>query len=52
MFFAHDECGFSSMGICTILGNQYGIKGQNYVALLNGSEMSASFHCRNFVLGL
>ena len=27
-----------------ILGNGYGIQGQNYVALLLGSEMSAGFH--------
>ena len=36
--------GFSSMGTCAILENGYGIQGQNYVALLLGSEMSVGFH--------
>ena len=36
----------------TILGNGYGIQGQNYVALLQGSEMTAGFHFRNLILGI
>ena len=39
-------------GVGAILGNGYGIEGQNYVALLQGSEMSAGFHYRSFVLGI
>ena len=35
-----------------ILGSGYGIQGQNYVALLQGSEMSAGFHSRNLILGI
>ena len=35
-----------------ILGKGYGNQGQNFVALLQGSEMPAGFHHRNSVLGL
>ena len=35
-----------------ILLNGYGTEGQNYVALLLGSEISAEFHCRNLILGI
>ena len=35
-----------------ILGNGYGIKRQNYVALLWGSEISAGFHSRGFILSM
>ena len=35
-----------------ILGNGYGTEGQNYVALLLGSEISAEFHYRNLILGI
>ena len=34
------------------VGNGYGIYRQNYVALLQGSEMSAGLHCRNLMLGI
>ena len=34
-----------------ILGNGYGIKGRNYVALLQGSEISAELQFRNLILG-
>ena len=30
-----------------ILGNGYGIQGQNDVAILQGSEITAGFHYRN-----
>ena len=33
-----------------ILGNGYGIQGQNDVALLQGSEITAGFHYRNWIL--
>ena len=35
-----------------ILENRYGIQGQNYVALLQGSEMTADFHYKNFILSV
>ena len=35
-----------------ILGKGYGNQGQNFVALLQRSEMPAGFHHRNSVLGL
>ena len=35
-----------------ILGNGYGIQGQNYVALLQRSEMPPGFHPRNLILGI
>ena len=35
-----------------ILENGYGILGQNYVALLQGSGMAARFHSRNLILGI
>ena len=35
-----------------ILGDRYEIYGQNYVALLQGSEMSAGFHYRGLKLGI
>ena len=45
--------GFSSMASsCCYLGNGYGILGQDYVALLLGSEMSAGFQHRNLTLGI
>ena len=39
-------------GVGAILGNGYGIQGQNYVTVLLGSEMSAEFQCRNLILGI
>ena len=39
-------------GVGAILGNGYGIQGQNYVTLLLGSEMSAGFHYRILILGI
>ena len=33
-----------------ILWNGYGIRGENYVSLLQGSEMSAEFHYRDLIL--
>ena len=38
-------------GISRILGNVYRIQRQNYVALLQGSEMSAKLHSSNLILG-
>ena len=39
-------------GVGAILGNGYGIQGQNYAALLQGSEMLARFNSRNLILGI
>ena len=44
------EYGFSTVRVGTILGNGCGIQVQNYDALLQGSEMTASFHYRSGVL--
>ena len=46
------EYGLVPWGVGTILGNGYGIQGQNYVALLQGSEMSAGFHYRILTLDI
>ena len=35
-----------------ILGNGYGVQGQNYVVLLQGSEVPAGFHYRNLILAM
>ena len=35
-----------------ILGNEYGIQGQNDISLLYGSVMPARFHYRNLILGM
>ena len=55
----HGEHGFSSMGswcycrkVGAILGNEFGIEGQNYVAFLQGSGMPAGFLSRNLILGI
>ena len=37
-------------GISPILGNGYGILGQYYIALFQGSEMSAGLHSRDLIL--
>ena len=50
--FLDGEYGLLLWGVDAILGNGYGIRGQNYVALLQGSEMSAGFHYRNLILGM
>ena len=39
-------------GVGAILGNRYGIQGQNYVGLLLGSEISAGFHYRNLIFDM
>ena len=52
MFFWDGEYGFSTMGVGAAVGNGPGIQGQNYVALLQGSEMTAGFHYRNWILGI
>ena len=50
MLFWDGEYGFSNMGVGTAVGNGSGIQGQNYVVLLQGSEMTAGFHYRNWIL--
>ena len=52
VFCTHGEYGLVPWGVGTILGNGYGIQGQNYVALLQGSEMSAGFHYRILTLDI
>ena len=44
------EHGFSIVRVGAILGNGCRIQGQNYVALLQRSEMKAGFHYRNWIL--
>ena len=39
-------------GADVILGDGYEIYEQNYVALFQGSEMSAGFHYRGLILGI
>ena len=39
-------------GVGPTLSNRYGIKGHNYVALLQASEMSVGLHCKNLTLGI
>ena len=39
-------------GVGAILGNGYGIQGQNYVALLQESKITARSHYRNFILDI
>ena len=50
MFFGGGVLGFSTVGVGAILGNGCGIQGQNYVTLLQGSEMTTGFHYRNWIL--
>ena len=52
MFFLHGEYGFSSVGSAALLGNGWGIQGQNYVAWLQGSKIPAGFRYRNLILGI
>ena len=49
-FWGDGENGFSTVGTGAILGNGRGIQVQNYVALLQGSEMTTGFHYRNWIL--
>ena len=35
-----------------ILGNGYGIQGQNYVALRQGSRMPVGFLSKNLIIGI
>ena len=39
-------------GVGAILGNWYGIQRHNYVALLQGSEITAGFLYRNWILDI
>ena len=39
-------------GVGPILENGYGILGQNYVVLLQGSDISAGLHCRNLIFAI
>ena len=44
--------GFSTVEVGAILLNEHGIQVQNYVALLQGSEITAGFHYRNWIFGI
>ena len=46
--FMHGEYGFSSVRTGAILGNGCGIQGQDYVPLVQGSEITAGFRYRNW----
>ena len=39
-------------GVSAIPANGYRIQGQNYVALIQESEITADFHYRNYVLDI
>ena len=39
-------------GVGPSLGNGYGILGENYAALHQGSEMPLGLHCKNLILGM
>ena len=52
VFFMCDELVLVLSGVGPILKNGCGIRGQNYVALFQESEMSAGLHSRNLILGL
>ena len=39
-------------GVGLILGNGYGIYGQYYAALPQGSKMQLGLHCKNLILGI
>ena len=41
---------FVSWRVSAILGNRYGIQRQNYVALLEGSKITAGLFYRNWIL--
>ena len=52
-FFGGDEeYGFSTAGVGAILGNGRGIQEQNYFALLLGSEMTARFHYKDWIIAI
>ena len=44
------DYGVSTVGVGVILGNECGIKGQNYVTLLQGSETRVRFYYRSLIL--
>ena len=48
--FGGSEYGLSIVGVPAVLGNGCGIQELNYVALLQGSEMTARFHYSNRIL--
>ena len=48
--FGDGEYCFSTVGVDAILRNGCGVQGENYVVLLQGSEATASFHYRSWIL--
>ena len=49
-FLGGGEYGFCNVGVGAISGNICGIQGEYYVTLLQGSEMTARFRYRNWIL--
>ena len=49
-FLGGGEYGFCNVRVGAISGNICGIQGEYYVTLLQGSEMTARFHYRNWIL--
>ena len=44
VFLGDGECGFSTVGVGVIPGNECGIQNLIYIALLQGSRVTAGFH--------
>ena len=51
-FLRMGSIGLVLWGVGAILGNEHGIQGQIYTALLLGSEMSVGFYHRNLIIGI
>ena len=49
-FFGSGKYGFSNVGVGANLRNGCRIQGQNYVTLLQGSEMATGFYYKNWML--
>ena len=46
------EYGFSTVGVGVTPGNGCGIQEQMYIALLQGSKVTAGFHYKDWILGI
>ena len=49
MLFWDGEYAFSTVGVGFILGNECGIQGQTFIALLQGSEVTTGFHSKDWI---
>ena len=47
VFWGDGECGFSTVGVGVIPGNECGIQNLIYIALLQGSRVTAGFHYKD-----